>query len=114
MQNEEKELLTLSCFDTRCLCEIPNGWYGIYLANPKGRYKRYQANDSFVDWLSKTHELTFSNFKTIGYGEFYIFQVDNTMKLWAESKMKELERKNLGIHFRESIQYHSWFDCVQS
>ena len=114
MDTVEKELLLLSCFDECYRSEIPNGFFGLYVANPKKRWRRFKENDAFAEWLFKTHELTFTNSKTVRYGEFYIFKVESSMTYWAELKMKELEQANLGVHFKKSSYYDSWGDFAQA
>lgn len=107
---EEKEMLRLSCFEQSYISEIPHGWTGLYLANPKKRHKRFDKNDEFAKWLFLSHGLTFTKFQTVRHGEFYIFKIDESMKLWAERKMKELTQTNPGVHFKESLQLSYWGD----
>ena len=108
---EERELLRCSNFAEQYTPEIPVGWFGLYTANPKNRWKRFKDNDEFANWLFETHALTFINSKTVRYGEFYIFQVNPSMKNWALGKLEELERTNLGVHFQESkVRECSWID----
>lgn len=105
MINNEYELLKLSCFCEEFTSEIPQGYYGLYLANPKKRWKRTQINHKIADSLFQTHSLTFIDLKMIRYGEFYIFKIDEQMSEWGNRKLNEFCQTHPGVHFKRSPCY---------
>lgn len=106
----ETELLKESSFCEEYRSEIPDGYYALYLANPKNRWKRNQFNHALADRLLNTHDLTFTNVKMIRYGEFYIFKIDEKMESWGLDKLKEFCITHPGLHYSSNIWRGEWFD----
>lgn len=116
MTNQDKseyELLKETSFDREYESDIPEGYYALYLANPKNRWRRNQINHALVDRLINTHSVTFTNLMMLRYGEFYVFKIDKQMEMWGLNKLTEFCHTHPGVHFSCNI-WPGEYVCVYS